>query len=163
MWRKYPSVAAPCIWRSFTATFLGSCIRSDYQTDMVLKKICRLERLTSFYIVYVYGRYLNWQCHKNTWSTETVKFKILSTVLKTIQTQNGVKILTYLLYLLYLLTLLTYFTYLLYLLNLLTLLTLLIYFTYLTHLTYLTYLIYFTYLLYLLNLLNLRYLFTLLT
>jgi len=43
---------------------------------MVLKKTCRLD-LTSFYTVYVHGRYLNWQCQKNIWSTENFKFKIL--------------------------------------------------------------------------------------
>ena len=42
-----------CIWRSFTATCLGSCIRSDYQADMVLKKACHLEHLTSLYTFYV--------------------------------------------------------------------------------------------------------------
>jgi len=49
---------------------------------MVLKKTCRLEHLTSFYALYVYGRYLNWQCHKNMWSTETIRSKILSTARK---------------------------------------------------------------------------------
>jgi hypothetical protein len=100
-----------CIWRSFTAT----CIRSDYQANMVLKKPCHLEHLTSLYTFYVYDRYINWQCHKNIWSTETVKFKILSTARKTIQTQNRVKIVTYLLtYLfLYLLVYLRVFMYLL--------------------------------------------------